>query len=35
MGGLFLTSIGILLFTDTFSRFARYMPVFNLPGVGR
>ncbi len=33
IGGLFLIFIGILLFTDTFSRLARYAPVINLPGV--
>jgi cytochrome c-type biogenesis protein len=33
VGGLFLIAIGILLFTDTFSRLARYAPAINLPGI--
>lgn len=33
VSGLFLILIGILLFTDTFSRLARFAPVINLPGV--
>ncbi|MHB8647524.1 MAG: cytochrome c biogenesis CcdA family protein [Thermomicrobiales bacterium] len=32
ISGLFLIFIGILLFTDTFSRLARYAPAINLPG---
>ncbi|GEM_PF-194412 len=32
VGGMFLTGIGILLFTDGFSRLARYAPVINLLG---
>ncbi len=33
VSGLFLIMIGIMLFTDTFSRLARFAPVINLPGV--
>lgn len=33
ISGLFLIFIGILLFTDTFSRLARYAPAINLPGI--
>ncbi len=33
VSGLFLIMIGILLFTDTFSRLARFAPVINLPSI--
>lgn len=33
VSGLFLIFIGILLFTDTFSRLSRFAPIINLPGV--
>ena len=33
VSGLFLIAIGIMLFTDTFSRLARYAPAINLPGI--
>ena len=33
VSGLFLIFIGIMLFTDTFSRLARYAPAINLPGI--
>ncbi len=33
VSGLFLIGIGILLFTDAFSRLARYAPAINLPGI--